>query len=97
MQKAIPVMISLCSLFGRKWSIIARIIRTEIVENDKYSGSVNHVFEEGCLLAQAFDGLFVLLDGDLHVPDYAAVAFLLLDESFLHAGQDLCQSFVPLL
>lgn len=37
MQKAIPVMMSLCSLLGRRWSIIVRIIRMEIVENDKYS------------------------------------------------------------
>lgn len=34
MQKAIPVMIMLYSLLGRRWSIIVRILRMEIVEND---------------------------------------------------------------
>lgn len=55
------------------------------------------MLEECSLLAQAFNGLLILLDRDLHVSDYAAVALLLLDQSFLHAGQDLRQSFVALL
>lgn len=58
--------------------------------------SANHMFKKGCLFAQALNGLFVLLDGDLHVPNYAAVALLLLDQSFLHACQDFRQSFVAL-
>lgn len=55
------------------------------------------MLEEGSLFAQALNSLLVLLDRDLHVADYAAVALLLLDQSLLHACQDFCQSFVALL
>lgn len=37
MQKAIPVLIKLFSLSGRRWNIIARTTLMETVENDKYS------------------------------------------------------------
>lgn len=50
--------------------------------------SVGHLLQQSCLLAEAFNGLLVLLNGELHVSNDAVIAFLLLIEDFFQAKQN---------
>lgn len=60
-------------------------------------GSAGHVLEESGLLAEALDGLLVLLDGELHVADDAVIALLFLREDLFQVGEDLLEPLVALL